>query len=108
MIITSALPQKEDGRVVTHEIPNALVGVELDGKTARISGGVGRSRLSTHSRKADCHGDTVSCLLEERGSTIRPECLGVCHFKVTKGTTSLGVYDAFRNAFAIKGGQVIK
>jgi hypothetical protein len=41
MVITSPLPQKKDGSVVTHEIPNALVGVEFDGKTARISGGVG-------------------------------------------------------------------
>ena len=41
------VPNEEDGGVVSNKVPVALLGVELDGKTTRITHSVSTARLTT-------------------------------------------------------------
>lgn len=42
---------EEDGRVVAHQVPVALLRVELDGEPAWVTGRVCRAALASHLRK---------------------------------------------------------
>jgi len=43
---------EEDRRVVAHQVVVAVLGVELDGETARVAYGVGRTACAGHGREA--------------------------------------------------------
>ena len=49
------VPDKEDGRVVPHQVPVSLLSVVLDGKSSWVSGSVSRTRLSSHCAEANPH-----------------------------------------------------
>ena len=51
---------EEDGRVVPHKVPVAILGVELHRESARVSGGVGGPRLASHSGETGEHGGLLS------------------------------------------------
>jgi hypothetical protein len=44
------ITEEEDGTVIVHPIPVALLSVELDGETMGITSGVGGALLASHSR----------------------------------------------------------
>ena len=56
---------EEHGNVVTYEVPVALVGVELDRKSAHITCSVGRSALTGDRGEADEHRRALAGLREE-------------------------------------------
>ena len=54
------VPDEEDGSVVAHQVPVALLGVKLDGEPTRVTGRIGRARLSAHSAKASRQGSSLA------------------------------------------------
>ena len=46
----------QDRHVVAYQVPDALIGIELDSKTAHITGGIFRATLTGHRRKPDKKG----------------------------------------------------
>ena len=55
------ITNKKYGGIVSHEVPVSLFGVKFYGKSTRISGCVGRTRLSTNGTESHSYG----CLLTE-------------------------------------------
>lgn len=76
------VPDEEDGGVVAHQIPHALLGVELDGETARVARRVRRAALAAHS--AEAHGQ--GCALADLREDVRLGVLGdvMGHLKIAK------------------------
>ncbi len=95
--------QKEDRRIVAHQVPVALFGIKLHGKTANVAFGVRRSTLARHRGKPHKH---LSFL-----AYLRKHCrLGVGRNilrdgKRAKSARPLGVHTALRDHFPVKVGQ---
>lgn len=49
------IPDEEDWSVVEDPVPVALLGLELDGETTRVTSGIGRAGLSSYG------GETYGC-----------------------------------------------
>lgn len=97
---------EEDRGVVSHQIPHAILGVELQGETARVTGRIGRTTFTAHRREAHRHRGLLADLLEhlcraELGDVVR-------HLKVTERAATLGVDHTLRNALPIKVGQLVQ
>uniref|UniRef100_A0A182JAW5 Uncharacterized protein n=1 Tax=Anopheles atroparvus TaxID=41427 RepID=A0A182JAW5_ANOAO len=99
------IADEEYWRVVAHHIPHAVVGVELDGETARIAGRVGRAALTADGREA--YGERR--LLADRLKYLRRTVLRdvVRHLEVAEGAGALGVDHTLRNALAVEVGQLV-
>jgi hypothetical protein len=83
--------QEEDGGVVCDKVPVALLGLELDGETSRITSEIARAGLATNSGESG--GDwTLGTLLEHVGHTEVLETVGT--FPYTVGSRSFGVHDS--------------
>ena len=96
---------EEDGDVVAHNVPVALVGVELDGETTHITDRVGAAaaaldggeaqkhgRLARGVRQDVCEGDILGALLETESS---------------KGTRTAGVNNTLRDTLVIEAVDLI-
>jgi hypothetical protein len=59
---------EEDRDVVAHQIPVALVGVELDGETANVARGVGRAAFAGHGGEAHEHRRDLARRLKRGGA----------------------------------------
>ena len=59
---------EEDRDVVAHQVPVALIGVELDGEAAHVARRVGRAALARHRRETHEHGRALALLREQRGA----------------------------------------
>lgn len=98
--------QKEDGRVVAHQIPISLRCVKLDGKPSWITHRVGGTRFPADRRESyrdRCPGARLKhASLANLVGKIRGR------LKVAEPCGSLGVYHALWDTFAIKFGQVIQ
>ena len=53
---------EEDGSVVPREVPDSLVGVELDGEASRITCSISTPTLSTWDVARESHGGIISIL----------------------------------------------
>ena len=100
------IAQEENGRVVAHQVPVSLLGVELDGKAADIALGVGRSALAGHRGKA---GEEIG-LLSHLGEDLR---LGVAGDVVgdgegAVGPGALGVHASLGDHLAVEVGEFLQ
>jgi hypothetical protein len=78
------VPDEEYGCVVAHQIPHTLLGVELDGKAARVARRVRRAALAADGAEAHCQRRPLADLRKD----VRLGVLGdvVRHLKVAKCT----------------------
>jgi hypothetical protein len=97
--------QEEYGRVVAHQVPDALVGVELDGEAARVALGVGRSRFATHGGEAHEQRRFLAHLGEERGAGVAREVAR--HGELAERARALGVDHSLRDALAVEVRQLL-
>ena len=100
------IADEEDGRVVAHQIPVALVGVELHGKAAHVTLGVGRAHLTGHGGKARDQRRDLAHLREDAGTGIARDVLG--DGEGAEGAPALGVDDALGDALAVLMGQLLQ
>lgn len=61
----NGVANEENGRIVADQIPNTLLGVEFDSKTAWITSRIGRTRFTTNSRKSNRLNSIRENLLKE-------------------------------------------
>ncbi len=99
------ITHEKDGSVVTDHVIVALLRVELDGKTTRITSRIGTSLFSANGRKSRKNRSSLSNLVQEGGLGVASHVVG--HFKVAVSTGALGMDDTFGDAFAIKVGQLV-
>lgn len=90
---------EEDGRVVAHEIPVALLGVELDGKAANVAVGVQVAALARSCGKAGKDGRDFTDLAEDGCGAVG--CDIVCNREGAVSAPSLGMHAAFGQDFAV-------
>lgn len=96
---------EEDGRVVADEVVVAVLGVELDGESARVTPGVGGAALlagdggEAHERLGPGAG------LEQSGLRVAAHVVGDDQF--AERTAALGVDDALRDTLTIELGELL-
>ena len=90
---------EEDRGVVTHEIPVALVGVELEREAAGIAPGIGGAELTRDRGETRQHVG-LGAWLEEAGLGVGADVFG--GLEVTEGTRALGVHDTLWDALAVE------
>ena len=78
------IPDKEDGRVVAHEVPVTLLGVELHGEAPRVAGCVGRPGLAAHRGEAKEAACLLTNLAEDGGLAVLGDVVG--DLQVTMGS----------------------
>ena len=100
------IADEEDRRVVAHQIPVALVGVELHGKAAHVTLGVGRAHLSGHGGKARDQWRDPAHFREDAGTGVARDVLG--DGEGAEGAPALGVDDALGDALAVLVGQLLQ
>jgi len=91
--------EEEDGSVVVNLVPVSVLGTKLDGETTRVTGGIGRSTLTSNSRESS-GADLGTDFGEELGAGEVRDV--VSNFEGTVSSSSLSVNDTFGNTFAIK------
>ena len=100
------IAQEEDRRVVAHQVPVALLGVELHGKAADVTLGVGRAALAGHGGKADEEIGLLSHLGEDLGLGIAGDVVGDGEGAVGAGT--LGVHAALGDHLPVEVGEFLQ
>lgn len=100
------ITNEEDGGVVANQIPDTVLRVELDGESARITSGIGRSALTAHRGESHGQGGALLDLVEHLGSTVLADVVG--HLEVAEGAGTLGVDNALRDALAIEVRHLVK
>ena len=100
------IADEEDRRVVAHQIPVALVGVELHGKAAHVTLGVGRAHLSGHGGKARDQRRDLAHFREDAGTGVARDVLG--DGEGAEGAPALGVDDALGDALTVLVGQLLQ
>ena len=86
------IAQEEDRRVVAHQIPVALLGVELHGEAADVALGVGGAALAGHGGEADEEVGLLADLGEDLGPGVAGDVVGDGEGAV--GAGALGVHAA--------------
>lgn len=94
------IADEEDRRVVAHQIPDAVFGVELHGEASRISHGVGTAALTSDGRETHRNRRSLANLVEdlrggEFGDVVRD-------FEVAESSAAFGMFHSLRNALAVK------
>ncbi|MBB30600.1 MAG: hypothetical protein CME25_17050 [Gemmatimonadetes bacterium] len=100
------IADKEDGRVVAHHIPVALVGIEFQRKAAHVAFIVGRALFASHGGKAGQHLGLLAGFGKDRCAAVLADVMG--HGEGAEGAPALGMDDPFGNAFAVLMGQLFK
>src|SRR5882757_5915482 len=98
------ISQEENRRIVGHEIPITLVGLELHAEASGIASAVVRAGFATNGGKADCDG-TFCALLEHVCEAEVVECL--CSLVDSMSATSLCMHDSLGNTLAVEVGEEI-
>ena len=96
---------EEDRRVVAHEIPVALVRVELDREAADIALRVRRAEFARHRGEARQYGRALVEFGEEAGARVPRDVMG--HGEGTVRAPSLRVYDPLRNPLPVLVRQLL-
>mmetsp|Transcript_2170 Transcript_2170/g.5160 ORF Transcript_2170/g.5160 Transcript_2170/m.5160 type:complete len:491 (+) Transcript_2170:2452-3924(+) len=100
------VPDEEDGRVVAHHVPVALLRVELERKPSRVSGGVRAPALSADSREARSQRRLLAHTVEQLRLAVLFD-LARRHLEVAKGAPALGMHHALRNALSVESSKVV-
>src|SRR5713101_3412660 len=86
---------KKDRRIVADQVVIAVLGVELDRKSARVAHGVGRTLLASDCRKADESLGSFSDWGKKFG--LGPARHIGQHLEISVGARAFGVHYAFGN-----------
>ncbi len=97
--------QKKDRRVVAHQVPVALLGIELDGRAANVALGVGGAALAGHRREAQEQVSLLADVGEELGLGVLGDVMG--HLEGAVGARALGVHAPLGDHLAIEVGQFL-
>nr|GEU28579.1 hypothetical protein [Tanacetum cinerariifolium] len=92
------IAEEEHGRVVAHDVPVALLGIELDGEAADVAFGIGRAALAGHGGKAHEDVGLLAHFRKQRGARVLGDVVG--HRKGAVGARALGVHAALGDHFA--------
>ena len=71
------IAHEEDGRVVTHHVPVAILGMEFQGQAAHVALGIGRPAFAGHGQPARQDLVAVADLQEQLGSSVLRNVMGV-------------------------------
>ena len=96
---------EEDRQVVADEVPVAVLGIELDGKSARIARDFGRIAAADDGRKANRERRLLPLLLEQLGARVLRRRLVADHarrFELAVADEPARVHDPLRDALAIE------
>jgi hypothetical protein len=102
---------EKDTEVVSHEIPVAVFGVELDGETAGVACGLGRVASTDDGGEADREVGALAGLVEKLGAgesgdgLVAPLAGGL---EVTEGDGAAGVDNALRDALAVEVADLLE
>ena len=99
------ITQEKHGRIVAHQVPVALIRIELDGKTTNISFGIRRTALAGHGGETDEHFRFLADFCKKRG--LRVHCDVVCYRERSVRTGPFGVHASFRNDFTVEMCQLL-
>src|SRR3954471_28682 len=102
---------EEDGEVVAHEVPVAVLGVELHREAARITGDLGGVAAADDGREADGERGLLAGLLEQLGAGV-----GGCRFvadlpgglEFAVAHEAAGVHHALGDALAVEVGDLLE
>ena len=97
---------KEDRGVVSDHVPVTLLGVKLDGETARITGGVGRSLLTSDGGETSEQGSALANAVQELSLGELGDV--VSDLEVSVGSSTLGVDNTLGDTLTVKVGQLVK
>lgn len=99
------ISQEENWCVVSDQVPVALFGTHLDGKSTRIASTIVGTGFTADSGEADSDGSFFPCSGEEIGET--KVWARVCALEDSMGAGTFGVDDSLGNALAIEVGQEV-
>lgn len=96
---------EEHRGVVAHQIPVALLGVELEGEAAHVPLGVGGPLLAGHGGEAQEHRGLLADGVEQVGLAEGADVVG--HGEGAVGARALGVHHPLGNALAVEVGEFL-
>ncbi|MNG01878.1 hypothetical protein D3C84_848760 [compost metagenome] len=100
------ITNEEHRGVVADDVPVAFLGIELQGETPRITLGIGRTTLATHSREAQEGFGLLADSAEQLGVTVLGDIPGYREGAI--GSRALGVYTTLRDVFTVEVGEFFK
>ena len=100
------IAQEEDRRVVAHQVPVALLGVELHGKTPDVPLGVGSAALAGHRGKAQEKIGLLADFGKNLGLGVAGDVVGDGKGAIGAGT--LGVHAAFGDYLPVEVGKFLQ
>src|ERR1700722_10323865 len=103
---SQGIAEEEHRSVVAHDVPVALLGVELDGGPANVSFSIGGATLAGDSREAYEHRRLLADLAEYLRPCIARNVAGDREGPVRP--PAFGMHAAFRNDFAVEVRQLLK
>lgn len=92
--------EKEDRRVVVYHVQVTFLGVQLDGETTGISGGVRRTGLPTYSGETVDQTGALADFVQEGGAADVGDVIG--DLEVTESTGTLSVDHPLRDSLSVK------
>ncbi len=98
--------QEENRRVVAHQVPVALLGVELHGEAADIALGVSGAALAGHGGEAGEHLGLLAHGREDPGPGVAGDVMG--DGEGAEGAGALGVHAPLRDHLAVEVGQLFQ
>ena len=100
------IAQKKHRRVVADQIPVAFLGVELDGKAANITLGIGGAALAGHGGEAGKQLGFLAHLRKDLRAGVFRDVVRDCKRPV--GAGALGVHAPLEDHFAVKMRQLLQ
>lgn len=94
---------KENGRIVSHQIKNTLFSIKFGRKSPYISDCIRRACAALNRREA--HKNRCNFILVAEEVCFRRRAQAVIRLKVTMRGRTTGMYDPLRDAFMIKMGD---
>jgi len=98
--------EEEDRRVVSDDVPVALVRIELQGESSDVALRVGGAALAGYGREAREHLGLLADLGEDAGLGVLGDVM--CHGEGAEGSGTLGVHAPLGDDLAIEVRQFLK
>ena len=99
------IADEKDRGVVAHQIPVALLGIELEGEAAHIAFGIGGALLTGHGGEAQEDRGLLADGAEQIGLAELADVVG--HGKGAVGARALSVNHPLGNALAVEVGEFL-
>lgn len=99
------ISDEEDWGVVSNHVPVSFLGVELDGVTSGVSGGISRSLLTSDSGETEENWGCFTDLTEEFGFGVFADIVGGFEEAVSSG--ALGMDDSFGDSLSVEVGELV-